>query len=74
MAPTSEHDFEMLPPEKQDLYRAVQRTHIHGSPDGPWIGWEILPAMGMKNGILCCRALICCTTGAMKTVKKSALH
>jgi glutamate synthase domain-containing protein 1/glutamate synthase domain-containing protein 3 len=36
MAPTSEHDFVMLSPEKQDLYRAVQRTHIHGSPDGPW--------------------------------------
>ncbi len=36
MAPTTEHDFVMLPPEKQSLYRAVQRTHIHGSPDGPW--------------------------------------
>lgn len=36
MAPTSEHDFAMLPPEKQELYRAVQRAHLHGSPDGPW--------------------------------------
>lgn len=36
LAPTSEHDFEMLPPDKRELYRAVQRTHIHGSPDGPW--------------------------------------
>ena len=36
MAPTTEHDFAMLPPEKQALYQAVQRTHIHGSPDGPW--------------------------------------
>ena len=36
MAPTTEHDFAMLPPEKQELYKAVQRTHIHGSPDGPW--------------------------------------
>ena len=36
MAPTTEHDFVMLPVEKQSLYRAVQRTHIHGSPDGPW--------------------------------------
>lgn len=36
MAPTTEHDFAMLPPEKQELYSAVQRTHIHGSPDGPW--------------------------------------
>ncbi len=36
MAPTTEHDFLMLPPERQALYRAVQRAHIHGSPDGPW--------------------------------------
>ncbi len=36
MAPTTEHDFAMLPAEKQALYRTVQRTHIHGSPDGPW--------------------------------------
>ena len=36
MAPTTEHDFVMLPAEKQELYRAVQRTHMHGSPDGPW--------------------------------------
>ncbi len=36
MAPTSEHDFVMLPPEKQALYQAVQRAHMHGSPDGPW--------------------------------------
>ncbi len=36
MAPTTEHDFIMLPREKQELYRAVQRAHLHGSPDGPW--------------------------------------
>jgi glutamate synthase domain-containing protein 1/glutamate synthase domain-containing protein 3 len=36
MAPTTEHDFVMLTPEKRELYRAVQRAHIHGSPDGPW--------------------------------------
>jgi len=36
MAPTTEHDFVMLSSEKRELYRAVQRTHIHGSPDGPW--------------------------------------
>ncbi|HJW89983.1 MAG TPA: hypothetical protein VJ436_05030 [Anaerolineales bacterium] len=36
MAPTTEHDFAMLPPEKQELYQAVQRAHIHASPDGPW--------------------------------------
>jgi glutamate synthase domain-containing protein 1/glutamate synthase domain-containing protein 3 len=36
MAPTTEHDFLMLAPEKQQLYQAVQATHMHGSPDGPW--------------------------------------
>jgi glutamate synthase domain-containing protein 1/glutamate synthase domain-containing protein 3 len=36
MAPTTEYDFAMLPPDKQALYRAVQAAHIHGSPDGPW--------------------------------------
>lgn len=36
MAPTTEHDFAMLPAEKQALYRVVQAAHMHGSPDGPW--------------------------------------
>ena len=36
MAPTTDHDLTMLPPDKQALYQAIQRTHIHGSPDGPW--------------------------------------
>jgi glutamate synthase domain-containing protein 1/glutamate synthase domain-containing protein 3 len=36
MAPTSELDFERLPEDKQNIYRAIQATHIHGSPDGPW--------------------------------------
>jgi len=36
MAPTTELDFDRLPPGKQDVYRAIQATHIHGSPDGPW--------------------------------------
>ncbi len=36
IAPTTEHDFRMLPPEKQALYAAIQRAHLHGSPDGPW--------------------------------------
>ncbi|MEW6327559.1 MAG: glutamate synthase [Thermodesulfobacteriota bacterium] len=36
LAPTSEMDFDQLPPEKQDIYRLIQTTHIHGSPDGPW--------------------------------------
>ena len=36
LAPTTERDFDQLPEEKQRVYRAIQATHIHGSPDGPW--------------------------------------
>jgi len=36
LAPTVERDFDMLPAEKQRIYRAIQTTSIHGSPDGPW--------------------------------------
>jgi len=36
MAPTTEHDFDLLPLEKQKIYRYIQSAHIHGSPDGPW--------------------------------------
>ena len=36
MAPTTELDFDSLPPEKQRIYRAIQSMHVHGSPDGPW--------------------------------------
>jgi len=25
-----------LPEEKKEIYRLIQSTHIHGSPDGPW--------------------------------------
>ena len=36
LAPTTELDFDHLPEERQKIYRAIQATHIHGSPDGPW--------------------------------------
>ncbi|MGV8074423.1 MAG: glutamate synthase, partial [Syntrophobacteraceae bacterium] len=36
LAPTTEADFDHLSPEKQRIYRAIQATHIHASPDGPW--------------------------------------
>lgn len=36
MAPTTERDFTLLPPEKQRVYRMLQTVHVHGSPDGPW--------------------------------------
>ena len=36
MAPTGEHDFDLLPHEKQRIYRYLQAAHLHSSPDGPW--------------------------------------
>ncbi len=36
MAPTSELDFDMLPEEKQKIYKAIQTHHVSSSPDGPW--------------------------------------
>ena len=36
LAPTSEYDFDLLPEAKQQIYRAIQSSHIHASPDGPW--------------------------------------
>jgi glutamate synthase domain-containing protein 1/glutamate synthase domain-containing protein 3 len=36
LAPTTELDIDQLPPEKQTIYREIQATHIHASPDGPW--------------------------------------
>ncbi len=36
LAPTGERDFDMLPKDKQEVYKRIQATQIHGSPDGPW--------------------------------------
>ncbi len=36
LAPTTERDYQMLPKEKKRIYRQIQTSHIHGSPDGPW--------------------------------------
>jgi glutamate synthase domain-containing protein 1/glutamate synthase domain-containing protein 3 len=36
MAPTSEMDFDLLPAQKQELYKAIQTHHVYSSPDGPW--------------------------------------
>ncbi len=36
IAPTTERDFYLLPEEKRKIYRAIQTSHIHISPDGPW--------------------------------------
>ena len=36
LAPTTERDFVLLPPEKRRQYELLQITHMHASPDGPW--------------------------------------
>jgi glutamate synthase domain-containing protein 1/glutamate synthase domain-containing protein 3 len=36
MAPTTEHDFDLLSQEKQHVYRYIQSAHTQASPDGPW--------------------------------------
>jgi len=36
LAPTSELDFDRLSSQKQKIYRAIQASHLHASPDGPW--------------------------------------
>ncbi len=36
LAPTSEMDFDMLPADKQAVYKAIQTHHVNASPDGPW--------------------------------------
>ncbi|MBN2402233.1 MAG: glutamate synthase [Spirochaetes bacterium] len=46
-APTSEMDFDNLPDEKKQIYRQIQNTHIHGSPDGPW--FFIIARTDVKN-------------------------
>ena len=47
MAPTSEMDFDMLPADKQELYKAIQTHHVNASPDGPW--FFIIARNDVKN-------------------------
>ena len=47
MAPTSEMDFDMLPADKQALYKAIQTHHVNASPDGPW--FFIIARNDVKN-------------------------
>ena len=49
LAPTTELDFDRLPAEKRRIYRQIQATHIHGSPDGPWF-FIIARALGKEEG------------------------
>ncbi len=48
LAPTSERDFDMLSPEKQQLYKAIQTHHVSASPDGPW--FFIIARNDVRNG------------------------
>ena len=69
LAPTMERDFDQLPPEKQKLYRAIQATHIHGSPDGPW--FFIIARNDAENR---CFQLIGITDTSMLRPQVFALH
>jgi glutamate synthase domain-containing protein 1/glutamate synthase domain-containing protein 3 len=68
-APTMERDFDQLPPDKQRIYRAIQATHVHGSPDGPW--FFIIARNDTENGKL---QLIGITDTAMLRPQVFALH
>ncbi len=48
MAPTTELDFDRLPAERQRIYRQIQVSHMHGSPDGPW--FFIIARNDVENG------------------------
>ena len=69
LAPTMERDFNRLPTDKQKLYRAIQATHIHGSPDGPW--FFIIARNDTEKGRL---QLIGITDTAMLRPQVFALH
>ncbi|MBN2417928.1 MAG: glutamate synthase, partial [Deltaproteobacteria bacterium] len=69
LAPTMERDFDQLPPEKQEIYRAIQAAHIHGSPDGPW--FFIIARNDTENDRL---QLIGITDTAMLRPQVFALH
>ena len=69
LAPTMERDFDQLPLEKQKIYRAIQATHIHGSPDGPW--FFIIARNDTRNKHL---QLIGITDTAMLRPQVFALH
>lgn len=69
LAPTMERDFDQLPAERQEIYRAIQATHIHGSPDGPW--FFIIARNDTRNS---CFQLIGITDTSMLRPQVFALH
>jgi glutamate synthase domain-containing protein 1/glutamate synthase domain-containing protein 3 len=69
LAPTMERDFDQLTVEKQRIYRAIQASHIHASPDGPW--FFIIARNDSENDKL---QLIGITDTAMLRPQVFALH
>ena len=69
LAPTTERDFAMLPDEKKKIYKAIQATHIHGSPDGPW--FFIIARNDVRNRVF---QLIGITDTSMLRPQVFALH
>ncbi|MFC1678831.1 glutamate synthase, partial [Elusimicrobiota bacterium] len=49
LAPTTELDFDRLPEDKKKIYKAIQSSHMHGSPDGPW--FFIIARTEPENGL-----------------------
>jgi glutamate synthase domain-containing protein 1/glutamate synthase domain-containing protein 3 len=48
LAPTTERDFALLPPDRQRIYDMLQATHMHSSPDGPW--FFLIAQSDARNG------------------------
>ncbi|MBU0516243.1 MAG: glutamate synthase, partial [Proteobacteria bacterium] len=69
LAPTTELDFDQLAPDRQAVYAALNRCHIHGSPDGPW--FFIIARNDVATGDL---ELIGVTDTAMLRPQVFALH
>jgi len=69
LAPTTERDFTKLPIDKQRIYRAIQRSHLHASPDGPW--FFIVARNDVKSGVM---QLIGITDTSMLRPQVFALH
>jgi glutamate synthase domain-containing protein 1/glutamate synthase domain-containing protein 3 len=73
LAPTTERDFTLLPPEKQAIYEMIQTVHIHGSPDGPWF-FLIAQSARQESGQPRCFRLIGITDTSMLRPQVFALQ
>jgi glutamate synthase domain-containing protein 1/glutamate synthase domain-containing protein 3 len=72
LAPTTERDYTQLPAEKQDVYGALQATHMHGSPDGPW--FFLIAQAAPQNNISVAYRLIGITDTSMLRPQVFALQ